>query len=167
MVAMWVPPRTRTYSVACAAVRVRRGSMTMKFARLSSLPSSTCSSDIGCASGPFAVHLFHRIFQPAVAVHELTHRSALGAVRAAVDRTIPARLLADPHAVRHFGGDRAADRAMRADVLAQDDFRAHGGGRASCGLSHRAEGQGAQCGEAARDAARAAPKNPPRKPAPW
>src|SRR5262245_23507740 len=34
MVGMWVPGRTRTYSVACAAVRDMRGSMTMKFAQV-------------------------------------------------------------------------------------------------------------------------------------
>src|ERR1700730_1369428 len=32
---MWVPGRTRTYSVACAAVRVIRGSTTIMLARLS------------------------------------------------------------------------------------------------------------------------------------
>ena len=47
---MSVPGRMRTYSFACAAVRVRRGSMTMKFALLSSLPSSMCCSETGCAS---------------------------------------------------------------------------------------------------------------------
>ena len=39
-------------------------------------------------------------------------------MRAAVDRAVPARLLADPNAVRDFGGDGAADRAMGADALA-------------------------------------------------
>ena len=47
---MSVPGRIRTKSVACAAVRVMRGSMTITFARLSSLPSSRCCSDTGCAS---------------------------------------------------------------------------------------------------------------------
>jgi hypothetical protein len=47
---MSVPERMRTYSVACAAVRVMRGSITIMFARLSSLPSSRCCSDTGCAS---------------------------------------------------------------------------------------------------------------------
>ena len=41
--------------------------------------------------GPLPVHELHRIFQAAVAVHELAHRRALGAVRAAVDRAIPVR----------------------------------------------------------------------------
>ena len=48
--AMSVPDRMRTYSVACAAVRVNRGSMTMKLALLTSLPSSRCCIAIGCAS---------------------------------------------------------------------------------------------------------------------
>ncbi len=52
---------------------------------------------------------------------QLAHRGALGAMRAAVDRAVPGRLLADPDAVLHFGDHGAADRAMRADVLF--DFR--------------------------------------------
>ena len=51
-------------------------------------------------------------------MNELPGRGALGAVRAAADRRIPARLLADPYAVLDFGDDGAADRAMRADILA-------------------------------------------------
>src|SRR3977135_3141104 len=50
MTGMSVPLRRRTYSVACAAVRVMRGSITIMLARLSSLPASTCWSDTGCAS---------------------------------------------------------------------------------------------------------------------
>jgi hypothetical protein len=49
-VGMWVPGRTRTNSVACAAVRVIRGSMTIMLARLSSLPSRMCCKETGCAS---------------------------------------------------------------------------------------------------------------------
>jgi type IV secretory pathway TrbF-like protein len=51
--AMSVPERKRTYSVAWAAVRVKRGSMTITFARFSSLPVSTCCSETGCASAAF------------------------------------------------------------------------------------------------------------------
>jgi hypothetical protein len=47
---MSVPGRMRTYSVACAAVRVKRGSATMKLARLISLPARRCWTEIGCAS---------------------------------------------------------------------------------------------------------------------
>jgi hypothetical protein len=50
---MSVPERMRTYSVACAAVRVMRGSMTIMLARLISLPLRTCWSDTGCASAAF------------------------------------------------------------------------------------------------------------------
>jgi len=47
---MSVPGRMRTYSVACAAVRVRRGSMTMKLPLLSSADSNMCCMATGCAS---------------------------------------------------------------------------------------------------------------------
>ncbi len=47
---MSVPGRRRTCSVACAAVRVKRGSITIRFARFTSLPERTCCSDTGCAS---------------------------------------------------------------------------------------------------------------------
>src|SRR3979411_1861892 len=79
--------------------------------------------------GPLPVHELHRIFQAAVAVPELAHRRALRAGRAAVDRRIPARLLADPHPVGDFRHHRAADRAVRADVLADGDRDARTGGR--------------------------------------
>jgi hypothetical protein len=45
-----VPGRKRTYSSACAAVRVKRGSQTISGALFCSLAFSTCSSDTGCAS---------------------------------------------------------------------------------------------------------------------
>ena len=48
--AMSVPERKRTYSVACAAVRVKRGSQTMNAALFCSLALSRCCSDTGCAS---------------------------------------------------------------------------------------------------------------------
>ena len=41
-------------------------------------------------------------------MHQFAGRRALGAVRAAGDRRIPARLLADPHAVDHFGRSRCS-----------------------------------------------------------
>src|SRR3954447_21581979 len=47
---MSVPERMRTYSVACAAVRVNRGSITIMLARLISFPASTCCIATGCAS---------------------------------------------------------------------------------------------------------------------
>src|SRR6266849_5604155 len=149
MVGMCTPGRTRTYSVACAAVRVKRGSMTIMLPRLSSLPSRMCCSDTGCASAglppmiigivgspeggelaveiggfigelggaepvhrfgtrpradlhqlvadlidrlipgdsvPPAVHQFHRIAQPTVAVHIVANGCTFAAVRATIDR---------------------------------------------------------------------------------
>src|SRR6266567_122249 len=66
---------------------------------------------------PLPVHELHRVAQPPVAVNEFAHRSALCAMRAAIDRGIPARLLPDPDPVQHFGGNGAPDCAMRADAL--------------------------------------------------
>ena len=45
-----VPGRKRTYSVACAAVRVKRGSQTINGALFCSLAFSMCCSETGCAS---------------------------------------------------------------------------------------------------------------------
>src|SRR5260370_1382232 len=67
---------------------------------------------------PLPVHELHRIAQPPNAVHEFAHRCALRAMRAAIDRGIPTRLLADPYPVQHLRSHRASDRAMRADALA-------------------------------------------------
>ena len=100
-------------------------------------------------AGPLAIDELHRIFQPAIAVHEFAHRSALGAMRAAVDRAFPARLLADPYAVRNFGGDGAADGTMRADALADRHRRAWRGWRTGLGLAHAGERQRAERRETA------------------
>jgi hypothetical protein len=48
--AMSVPGRKRTYSVACAAVRVKRGSHTIIAALFCSLAFRMCCNDTGCAS---------------------------------------------------------------------------------------------------------------------
>ena len=104
-------------------------------------------------AGPLAVHELHRIFQPPVAVHQFAHRCALGAMRAAVDRRVPAGLLADPDAVRYFGDDRAADGTMRADVLADGDLSAGGGRRPGLRPAHAAE---RQCAERRKTASRKA-----------
>ena len=48
--AMSVPGRKRTYSVACAAVRVKRGSHTIIAALFCSLALSRCCSETGWAS---------------------------------------------------------------------------------------------------------------------
>ena len=93
---------------------------------------------------PFAADELHRIFQSTVALHDLADRGSLGAVRAAVDRAVPARLLARPDAVLHFGSHGAADRAMGADVLADDDRYSGLRRRHGCGLAHRAGNHGGE-----------------------
>ena len=110
--------------------------------------------------GPLTVDQLHRIFQPAVAMHELAHRRALGAMRAAIDRRFPAGLLPDPHAFRHFGDHRAADRAMRADVLADGDRGAGLRRRAGFGPTDARQRQGAKSGETTGDQAGAAQERP-------
>src|ERR1700686_4455362 len=78
---------------------------------------------------PLAVYQLHRIAQAAVAVHELARRRALGAMRSAIDWRIPAWLLADPNAVRHFGNNGATHRTMSAEVLADGGALDIGAGR--------------------------------------
>src|SRR5262249_61593103 len=82
----------------------------------------------------------------------------LRAVRATVDRTVPSRFLSDPHAVGHMGDDRAADRAMGADILAD---RHRGAGRrrwTGLRLADSTDRQSSDRGEAAGDYARSAQK---------
>jgi hypothetical protein len=109
---------------------------------------------------PLAVDQLHWIFQAAVAMHDLARRSTLGAMRAAVDRAIPGRLLADPHAVLDFGEHGAADRAMRADVFADSGTRtgrrSGGLGVAYAGQRQRADGGKSACSEARAAQERAA-----------
>src|SRR5690606_27615377 len=62
----------------------------------------------------------------------------------------------DPDAVRNFGGDGAADRAVRADVLAHFDLGAWRSRRTGFGLFHGAEREAAERGETARGETRAA-----------
>ena len=99
--------------------------------------------------GPLAVDHLHRVAQAAVAVHQFARRRALGAMRAAIDRAIPAGLLADPHAVRDFGHHGAADRAVRADVLADAWRPAPAVEPAASALRTLAERQRAERGQAA------------------
>jgi hypothetical protein len=40
-------------------------------------------------------------------------------MRAAIDRAIKNRFLANPNVIRHLGDDGTANRAMRADILAE------------------------------------------------
>ncbi|GJE45963.1 hypothetical protein AEGHOMDF_5163 [Methylobacterium soli] len=81
----------------------------------------------------------HRVFQAPVAGHEFANGRALGAMRAAVDRACPGRLLADPDAVHDLGGDRAAHRAMGADVPPDGHVRPADRGAGGVGLAHRPE----------------------------
>src|SRR6185436_14792238 len=99
------------------------------------------------------------IFEAPLAVYELAYRRTLGAVRAAVDRAVPARLLADPHAVGNFGRNRAADRTMRADALVDRHRGALRGRRAGLGPADACDRQRAQCREAAGSRTRAAKKS--------
>ena len=96
--------------------------------------------------GPLAVHELHRIFQAAIAVHDLARRSALGAMGAAIDRRVPGGFLADPHAIGDLRRHRAANRAERADVLADGDLGA--------GRRRRPPPPCARCRTAARRASR-------------
>ena len=107
-------------------------------------------------AGPLAVDELHRVFEPALAHHQFAHRGALGAMRTAIDRRIPARLLADPDPIGHFRRHRAADGAMRADALAHGHRRARSRRRPGLGLLHAAELQRAQGGETAGGEAGAA-----------
>src|SRR5689334_10522361 len=72
---------------------------------------------------PLPAHELHRIAQSPIAVDELAHGRALGTMRSAIDRGIPARLLADPYPVQHLRSHGASDRAMRADALAHSSAR--------------------------------------------
>src|SRR5262249_4280888 len=59
---------------------------------------------------PLPAGELHRITQAAFAVDQFAYGRALGAMRAAIDRTVPTRLLSDPHAVSDLSRDGAADR---------------------------------------------------------
>src|SRR5713101_3519296 len=98
---------------------------------------------------PLPVDELHRIAQPPNAVHEFAHRCALRAMRAAIDRGIPTRLLADPYPVQHLRSYRASDRAMRADALANGCARGERTCRCCFRLADAADRQRAQRGESA------------------
>src|SRR5450759_1464047 len=105
--------------------------------------------DVPGNARPLAVHQLHRIAQTAITMHRLARRCALGAMRSAVDRRIPTRFLADPDAVRHFGGNGAADRTVSADVLADGGAGDIGAGRFR--LAHADERERADGCEASRN----------------
>ena len=109
---MSVPGRMRTYSVACAAVRVRRGSMTMTFALLSSLPSIRCCNDTGCASAGLPPMMIMRLGVADV-VEAVGHRAVAPGIGHAGDgrRMADARLVVGvvgaPERRRACGTDRS------------------------------------------------------------
>src|SRR5262245_3797621 len=67
---------------------------------------------------PLTAGKLQRIAQAPIALHDFTGGGPLRAMRAPVDRALPAGLLADPHAVFNFGNHRASHRTMRANILA-------------------------------------------------
>src|SRR5262249_14498472 len=75
-------------------------------------------------AGPLALDELHWIAHPAVPVHDLARGRAFRTMRAAIDRRLPCRLLADPYAVGDLRGHRATDRAECAYALADGDGRA-------------------------------------------
>jgi len=100
-------------------------------------------------SRPLPAGELHRITQAAFAVDQFAYGRALGAMRAAIDRTVPTRLLSDPHAVSDLSRDGAADRAVGTDALAHSHLRARRWRWSSLGLAHRAEPQGSDSGDTA------------------
>src|SRR5215831_2744426 len=98
---------------------------------------------------PLAARKLHRITQAAFAVDQLAYRRPLGTMRAAIDRTVPTRLLSDPDAVGDLGRDGAANRAVSTDALADGNLRTRRRRRSSLGLAHGAEPQGSNGGDTA------------------
>ena len=96
----------------------------------------------------------HRIFQPAIAVHQLAHGRALGAVRAAVDRE------SQPgscpiHTPLATSATTVQPTEQCADVLADGHLRT-GRRRGPLPLAHAGERERAERGKAAGDQAGAA-----------
>src|SRR6476620_10683552 len=77
-------------------------------------------------------------------------------MRAPINRAVPTRLLADPYAIGYFRSNRAANGAMRTDVLVNGDRIARRGRWAGLRFAHARERQGSQGGEAGGGKARAA-----------
>ena len=89
---------------------------------------------------PLAALFLHRVLEAAFAVGVFTHRGALGAVGAEVERAVPAGFLAGPDAILHFGDDGAAHGAVGADGFLEIDGAGRGGG--GVGLLDRSAGCG-------------------------
>src|SRR5262249_19589749 len=90
-------------------------------------------------AGPLAIDQLHRITQTAIAMDDFAHRGAFGAMRAAIDRAVVARLLTDPYAVGDFRCHSAAGRAVGADAFADRARCPGGGGRPRLSFAHAAE----------------------------
>src|SRR5262249_57870930 len=99
---------------------------------------------------PWADDGLQGILERPLAREKLTPRRTLGAMRTAIDRAVPTRFLTDPYAVGDLGRNRAADRAMRANVLADRDLRTRHRWGAGAGLAHAAERQRAERRQSAR-----------------
>ena len=96
------------------------------------------------------------ITQPPFAGDKFAYRRTFSAMRTTVDRAVPARFLADPHAIGDLGRDGAADGAVRADALADRHLRAGGRRRSGLGSAHAGKRQRAQRPETTGDETRAA-----------
>ena len=107
---------------------------------------------------PRAVHELHRKAHATFTEHVVAHGRSLAAVRATIDRGVPARLLPGPHAIGDLGNHRAADRAMRADVLAPRHNSAGRRRRAGLSLADSPDRQGAERGQSASNEAGTAQK---------
>src|SRR5262249_53530711 len=127
-------------------------------ADLLQLVADLVDRDVPGDAGPLPVHQLHGIAQAAVTMHEFARRRALGAMRAAVDRRVPAGLLTDPHTVDDFAHHGAADGTMRADILPGDGACRQRPGNGGFSLADAAERQRAQCGKSAAGKAGAAQK---------
>ena len=118
-------------------------------ADLGELVANLVDGDIPGNAGPLSVDQLHRVAQAAVAMHEFAGGGALGAMRAAVDRRIPAGLLPDPHAVDDLADHGTAHRTMRADILLGDGACRQRAGDGGVRLADAAGRKRTQRGQAA------------------
>ena len=105
---------------------------------------------------PLTVDQFHRIAQPPLAHHIVTHGRTFATVRTAIYRTVKIRFLANPDIIRDFSDDRAAHRAVSADVLAARDRGAGRWRRAGSRFAYATQRQCTEPGETPGDNARPA-----------
>src|SRR5437763_4504095 len=134
------------------------GIATRLLANLEQLVADLVDRRIPRHARPLPIYELHRITQPPLTVNEFAHGSTLRAMRAAIDRRFPARLLSHPHPVQHFRRHCAPDGTMRADTLADGGTR--GKRTRGCGfhLAKASERQRTQGGQTASDNARPAQK---------